>query len=362
MSEPKSFFLQSYRSVATLNDEHNVVLVQNIYSRKLFVKKELTQYSLPVFQYLREHPIRNMPCIVDFAEENGVLTVIEEYIHGDTLQYVLDNTGALDEKTAMDYGLQLCAILKQLHHSSPAIIHRDIKPGNIIITPDGVVKLLDVNAAKQVHEENRYDTTVLGTVGFAAPEQYGFQQSSIQTDIYALGVLLHVMVTGSLPKQQEPGGKLAPIIRQCTEISPRDRYGSIEEVEDALRRVEKTGRLPANARKPVYRYRWQKYLLPGFRSLSPGKILTSLLLYGLGFGLIFSMTVKGGSVRTQWATRIGMSVITLTMILFNGNYLGLQNGVPGMRTPNQWLRYLMMLLYDFAILIAGLLLIAIGEA
>ena len=127
-----------------------------------------------------------------------------------------------------------CRILAQLHRAEPPIIHRDIKPGNIILTEDGTVKLLDMNAARQLSEGKEADTRLLGTAGYAAPEQYGFAQSDARTDIYAAGVLMNVLRTGCLPQEKLAGGSLRRIVRKCTHIDPNRRYASAGELLAAL--------------------------------------------------------------------------------------------------------------------------------
>lgn len=134
-----------------------------------------------------------IPRIIEYLEEDNRLILIEEYISGCSLQDMIDD-GKLSLTDIFCYMLELCNILEILHAHSPAIIHRDIKPSNIIITNYNKAVLLDFNAAKYYSEQEK-DTMLLGTQGYAAPEQYGFGASSPQTDIYSLGILLKEMTT-----------------------------------------------------------------------------------------------------------------------------------------------------------------------
>ena len=179
-----------YKTIATLNQQHHIYFVQNTISKQVFVKKELTVYSLEVYQMLKEHPIFGIPKIVDYYEYNHKLTVIEEFINGELLCDKIER-GDMYEDDICNYIYQLCEILEQLHHNMPPIVHRDIKPSNVMITTRGEVFLLDFNAAKfHSQQGNRTsDTVLLGTQGYAAPEQYGFGESSPKTDIYSLGIL-----------------------------------------------------------------------------------------------------------------------------------------------------------------------------
>lgn len=105
------------------------------------------------------------------------------------------------EKETIDIAMQICKILMELHGMNPPIIHRDIKPANVMIMPEGVVKLLDFSVAKAENITKKRDTVLLGTSGFAAPEQYGFSASTPQTDIYVMGVLMNLMLTRKMPSE-----------------------------------------------------------------------------------------------------------------------------------------------------------------
>lgn len=111
----------------------------------------------------------------------------------------MEEHGVLSEENAAFVIRSLCDILHKLHGNLPPIIHRDIKPSNIIFSSDGVVKLIDFNAARELRAEQNEDTRLMGTRRFAAPEQYGFGQSDPRTDIYALGITFYYMLTGDYP-------------------------------------------------------------------------------------------------------------------------------------------------------------------
>ena len=145
---------------------------------------------------LQTRHFSGIPQIFYCAEENGTLILIEEYIKGSSLSKILDSSDFFSETEAAALIIRLCDILSPLHSLNPPVIHRDIKPTNILISSDGVPKLIDFNAAKQVLSEKTRDTILMGTVDYAAPEQYGFRQSDPRTDIYALGVLLNRILIG----------------------------------------------------------------------------------------------------------------------------------------------------------------------
>ncbi|MCD7955202.1 MAG: serine/threonine protein kinase [Lachnospiraceae bacterium] len=237
MTLEEQAILSYYRPVADIRAEHGISLVQDDRSGKFYVKKCLTVYNAEIFRALQEHPIPGTPKIYAVIEDAGsaVLTVIEEYLPGDSLQELLDTQGVFPEAQVISIALELTSIVHSLRQSVPAIIHRDIKPSNVLLTPDGQVKLLDFNAAKFAASDMQgRDTVLLGTRGFAAPEQYGFAASSVQTDLYAIGVLMNVLLTGKLPAEQMAEGSLSEIIATCTQIDPKNRYASAEALIQAL--------------------------------------------------------------------------------------------------------------------------------
>lgn len=356
MTVTDSCALSVYRTIAALDEKHAVCLVQHEYSKKIYVKKELTVYSRPVYDEIRRNPIPNMPRIYELAEADGVLTVIEEYIAGDTLQYLLDNYGPMEQRQVVEQTLQLCRILHGLHHASPPIVHRDIKPGNIILSPDGVIKLLDINAARQYSPDDRQDTRMMGTVGYAAPEQYGFMQSSVQSDIYAVGALMNMLLTGGLPSQRTVPGRLGKIIRKCIEMSPKDRYRSIDELARELEALHR--RAAEDGASPQERYAWQKFLPPGIRSLRLPGAGFALIGYALMFWVTLSLEIENGTPYTTWVSRIGATAAAGLIVLFSGNYLNVQSALPLTRSRYKLVQFIGILLYDCLIFLAIMLLIS----
>ena len=145
----------------------------------------------------------HLPQIMEAAEQDGQTAVLEEYVQGDTLAELL--MGArLTEREARQVTMQLCQALHVLH--SMGAVHRDVKPENVILRGSDAV-LIDFDAARIYKDESESDTQVLGTTGFAAPEQYGIFQSDERADIFSLGVLLNIMLTGKHPSREMAAGK-----------------------------------------------------------------------------------------------------------------------------------------------------------
>ena len=172
----------------------------------------------------------HLPQIMEAAEQDGKVIVLEEFVQGDTLDFILEG-GLLTPAQAKKIILQLCAALHILH--SFGAVHRDIKPENIIICGDNAV-LIDFDASRIFKEESETDTQILGTTGFAAPEQYGFSQSDPKADIYSLGILLNVMLTGKHPSKELAKGRMGRIVQRCTMTNPKKRFKSVLHLMEML--------------------------------------------------------------------------------------------------------------------------------
>lgn len=172
----------------------------------------------------------HLPQIMEAAEQDGQTAVLEEYVQGDTLAELL--MGArLTEREARQITMQLCQALHVLH--SMGAVHRDVKPENVILRGSDAV-LIDFDAARIYKDESESDTQVLGTTGFAAPEQYGIFQSDERADIFSLGVLLNIMLTGKHPSREMTAGKMGRIVRKCTMTAPEQRYQSARALMEVL--------------------------------------------------------------------------------------------------------------------------------
>lgn len=336
--------LSYYRQVADIDAAHHIHLVQDVRNQKFYVKKLLTTYNAEVYRYLLRHPVANTPRIFLAEEDEHVLTVIEEYIPGDTLEELLDRKRTLPEDQVIGIISQLCRILAAFHGCSPAIVNRDIKPSNIKISPDGVVKLLDMNAAKWCSQAPK-DTVLLGTQGYAAPEQYGFGPSSTLSDIYSVGVLMNVMLTGELPNSRMAGGRLSKCIRKCVELSPSARYQTIGELQAVL---------DGFADKPTAQAaqkRWRRFLPPGFRTNKVLRWSFSALGYMLLIYLGKSLQVENAGPLELAINRIGFTAMLLSIVAFNGNYLNIQRHFKLTRSPRRLVRWLGILLVDFVLML-----------
>ncbi len=202
------------------------------------------------------HP--NIPRVTDFFTENQKHYIVMEFVPGETLEDRVNRQGApCGEAEVRDWAGQMCEVLAYLHNQTPPIIFRDLKPANIMLTPQGQLKLIDFGIARLFQPGKGKDTRALGTPGYAPPEQFGRGQTDARSDIYSLGVVLHVLLTRhdpattlfSMPpvRQLNPGvsPKLELIITKATQPASSQRYQSAEEMHQAL-----VGSLPPSPPPP----------------------------------------------------------------------------------------------------------------
>lgn len=229
---------EEYTSIRVFKDDEGskTELFQHNKTDNKLVKITSKNMNDHVFRILRGFRHTNLPTILDVCACEDHIYVLEAYVEGETLESVLKK-GILPHNVAIGYMLDICAALVFLH--SQQIIHRDIKPSNVIITPEGKAVLIDFSAARLISSDKPVDTDNLGTVGYAAPEQYGVYQSLPPTDIYALGVMFNEMVAGIHPSVQTPDGKLGRIIRKCTDTQISSRYQTVGDLAHDLQKYKK---------------------------------------------------------------------------------------------------------------------------
>ena len=215
---------EAFESVRTLKESPrgSVRLIRHRAAGQRFILRRFTGNG-EVYRKLLSYSCQNLPVIYEAVSQGEDNLVLEEFIEGDTLGFLLE--GALfSPKETRKIIIQLCRALWVLH--GLAAVHRDIKPENVILKGSEAV-LIDFDAARLHKPEAAADTQILGTTGFAAPEQYGLSQSDTRTDIYSLGVLMNVMPTGQHPSQTLAEGRLGRVIGRCTQVNPEKRYRDV---------------------------------------------------------------------------------------------------------------------------------------
>ncbi|GMO03477.1 serine/threonine-protein kinase [Lachnoanaerobaculum sp. JCM 36186] len=194
-----------------------------------------------------KHPY--LPSIADIIENDDTIIIVMDYVEGRPLSDILSEEGVIEEDKVADYAIQLCDVLDYLHSQNPPIIYRDLKPANIMLRPDGKITLIDFGTARKYNYDSVSDTTCLGTIGYAAPEQFAgetLRQTDARTDIYNLGATMYHLLTGVNPS--EPPYELYPIRRwdeslsnglekiilRATRKDPDKRFNDCKEMSYAL--------------------------------------------------------------------------------------------------------------------------------
>ena len=196
------------------------------------------------------HP--HLPSIIDVIEDDNSFLIVMDYIEGISLKKQLDEYGAQSQQDVVKWSMQLCEVFVYLHSRPKPIIYRDMKPGNVMLKPNGDVVLIDFGTAREFKATSVEDTKCLGTIGYAAPEQFGkMGQTDARTDIYCLGATMYHLLTGCYPCAEPPyeivpirqiNSSLSPgleqIILKCTQQNPDNRYQSAAELLYALENYE----------------------------------------------------------------------------------------------------------------------------
>jgi serine/threonine protein kinase len=315
MTLEEAYRLSCYEELTALDYRKRVYLVKNKENGEIFVKKELEKFSKEVYKKLQHEKIAGIPEIHEIIEEEDRLILVEEYIHGKTLEKLLSERGVLPEEEVRDIAGKVCTILKQLHNLKPSIIHRDLKPSNVMINPERTVYFIDFNTARYYEDGRNRDTKLLGTENYAAPEQYGFGQSDERSDIYAFGVMINKLLTGGYPRDGKPEGSWGDIISKCTRWEPEERYQTVQQLEMAV----------CGKREDKISYR-----IPGFRSRTPWKMLVGIGIYGMLAWICFTMKLvdtDGKSILSGvrlWYERTFSFLTALALIFYGMDFGGIR--------------------------------------
>jgi len=244
----------------------DVALKENLFTTDEYARQ--FRLEAVILANLR-HP--NLPRVSDHfvLGEQGQYLVMD-FIDGEDLRQRMERTGSITEEEAIMIGAAMCDALAYLHTRKPPILHRDIKPGNVKITPDGHIFLVDFGLAKVVQGSQATTTGARAmTPGYSPPEQYGTARTDPRTDIYSLGATLYAALTSIIPedglaramdnaqltplrkRNNKISRRLASAIEQAMAIDPADRFQDAEEFKKALLGAKsKTQRLAGNYTVP----------------------------------------------------------------------------------------------------------------
>lgn len=228
----------------SMTEDSETILVRERDTDRLCVAKCYLPES-PLYDKTEPEGIRKLstdllPAFVAEYQSASMRCILWEYIPGKSLAKARRERSFTDREI-VQIGIQLCDQMIVLHSQNPPVIHRDIKPENVILRPDGKVSLIDFGIARQSAPAGgaarTSDTVILGTNGYAPPEQYGFAQTDERSDLYSLGVLLSGL------KEERASGKrkrtvLDKVLRRCTAFDPAYRYQSAGQLKEALQKAD----------------------------------------------------------------------------------------------------------------------------
>lgn len=337
MSEVLDDFLKStYEDLFPLDAAQKVWAIRHTGSSDICVRKEVAAESCAIARRamnITNIHIVNIRHIIDDGDRHYI---VEDYIHGSTLQELHDGGRRFGESEAVSYMLQLLDGLSALHGAG--IVHRDISPKNVLLTDDGIIKLIDFGISHFADPARSQDTQILGTAGFAAPEQFGFQRSTEKADLYSAGVLLNWMLTGVLPNERLPENPaLAKIIATATEMEPKARYASAAEMAEAL---EGRPKIPP---------------LPGFRTGKTWKKITAGIIYVFCGFFLFMYTFDALFISHDYFREIISAFITFAVSpLILGNYGYFDRKIPIIRLLPAWARFLIRFAVSFIVFWFGM--------
>ena len=235
-----------------------VYKAQDVVTQKLYAIKEMSLSMVPEAE--REQAIHNfrveatilarlshpnLPVFNEFFNEGSRYFLVMEYVEGQTLEELLETKGSFPERRVLNWARQLCEVLEYLHGQHPSIIFRDMKPGNIMLMKGGRIKLIDFGIARFFRNRSSQDTQLLGTPGFAPPEQYGKAQTDERSDIYSLAMTIYQLMTNKLSEKgfglknlQASDPQISPVVaralERATSLSPEDRYQDVAAFRRAL--------------------------------------------------------------------------------------------------------------------------------
>lgn len=339
--------LSLYCDLGRLEDNEKIRLKRRTTDGKICVEKHVPGEMRGIYSYLRQNTGSYIPQIYECIESGAEVIIIEEYIEGRTLEEIVRER-AMSEEEAAHIMIELCRGLKPLHHAVPPIVCRDLKPENIMMDNKSRIKIVDFNIARAFQEGKKRDTVLLGTAGYAAPEQFGFSQTDNRTDIYALGVLLNYLLTRQFPVDHTAAGRLNPIIQKCIHVDRERRFQCVEELEKALLEAfpqwEKDTRRGSRTGENNIASRITGFLPPGFRSRNPKHMIIAtagyLFLLCYSFTLEFTADGKPLPAARQWMERSALFLSLIATVFVIWNYRGWKERIPFVNQQERWKRVL----------------------
>lgn len=297
----------------------------------IYIAKEISLDAVPVYKRLMQIENPNIVKLYKTDIVNDRTCIIQEYVQGDTLKEYVEKNGALSDSETIKIILQVCNGLSEIHNNG--IVHRDITPTNIMICENGTVKIIDFGISRKMKLNQTQDTTILGTHGFAAPEQYGFSQTSAKSDIYSLGVLMNYLKTAKLPNDELAKGRFENIISKCIQVDETRRYEGIDEV---VRDITNKGRLSV-----ILSY------VPGFRKSVWWHSVIACIYYFLYAFVFYSCLEQATSIKMLISMCGFISFFFFFPVFTMTNFLNWTNKLSFLKNKSKGTKILFQLLFTF---------------
>ena len=328
--------------LAPINSGKTTFLARKKDSGVILVLKQIMPEQVSVYRFLKEKSPKGVPRVYDIIEMGGgVCYIAEEYISGETLEKVLDSTD-LSEKRIKEIIYSICEILIPIHKAG--IVHRDINPSNILISTDGYVKLIDFGIAREVKPSASKDTTVMGTEGYTAPEQYGFEQTKPTADVYSIGAVWEEMLR-HCSDEYEGGSYFEKYISRCMELDPKNRFGNAEELLYATKRGALDGTITLKRIMSAFP------LMRSENSVKNGIAAAGYIaFYLLIFFLFFDNIQDGKELMRKIAGVISMFIVPFLTIV---NWKKILDTNPILSLFGRYARTVILVLFVFFCLLMG---------
>jgi len=298
------------------------------------------------------HP--NLPSVHDYFEEHGRWYLVMDFIKGETLDSYCEKAKdrVLPMSEVIEIGIQLAKVLGYLHTRPTPIIFRDLKPLNVMITAEKHIYLIDFGIARLFKRGKAKDTLIYGSVGYAAPEQFGKAQTNPRSDIYSLGVILHQLLSGQDPQENEPifhfqslqsynpafPAELTTLISYMVHIDQRLRPGSMVGVKRELERI-RNRQANSSRRHHALSIHYRQHASPVFQPMQYRAPLIQHIRY-------ISPQEKVSSLQLQEIFRLSLPFSIISSLLCLATLL-----LPGMPLSLSWLGIMPLLLISMGFIL-----------
>ena len=365
------YISNTYEYMGNLTGQGNSYIVLDKLNKRKYILKQLKRFDENIYVALKDMKINGVPQIYEIyhldSDGEDSLVIIEEYIKGVTLTSYIEENDVTEEKL-VSIIIKLTDILDKLHNLKPPVIHRDIKPDNIILSDIGKTYLIDFNISRNYTGIKSKDTVIMGTAGFAAPEQFGFGESDERTDIYGLGATVKYIIDRCEIKSE----RLTKLVEKSTKLSPDDRFQNVDELRKTvlnnLNFVNKDKDIQDSQKANISNSRADKlniksYALPGFRKKNPFHMLVAVFVYA--FLIYCTVTYKLGDYMSDNkafelnVNRIGYSLALFLVFLFSCNYLNWQNKIKWLENQSGIKRIAGVIIIDIFIILITALIVSI---